>query len=499
MADAQWYPSGARPRILINWDSFVTQGIPNAWQAPFTDAVINAYTRWQTVAGVNLRFQFWGYTTKTNSDDGELVISMNLLHHPMESRLASTFGQYNRLIIVFHRRNGDGTPWNFVPRNARAGEIEMQGVLTHELGHCLGLDHGSDTNATMFPNYGYQSYRFGPFDDDVQRVRAVYPSFTNNRVRQLRSTDNGGSWTEVPNALTSHGHVNTRTNVNPGVAALPRSGLYVIGWSHVNSIPTWLRTDGDSFVFRNWLFYGGERSIYGPAYASDDNQTTLWAWVTNDDQGTIRLVRSQNQALQWHLIATPTGARTGGTPALCWTRVGGQSTWVLAWSNFDRTNQNDTGLVRASVSSDNGSSWSAPVTVDPTLKALSGVGAAANAANRIEIALALAPDTDAGLGQINVMRTIVCDVHAGNLRRLNVIDSPERTRIQPAIAFEQRINRFVMAWREQNFNTSVNTAHHPESGGSWSPLVRPGQGTHTAPTLAASAENSELVLWYAFE
>ena len=151
MADTQWYPPNTRPRILINWDSFVAQGIPANWQSPFADAVMNAYTRWQTIAGVDLRFQFWGYTTKTASDDGELVISMNRLHHPAESRLASTFGGYNRLIIVFHRRNGDGTPWNFVPRNARAGEIEMQGVLTHELGHCLGLDHGNDTNATMVP------------------------------------------------------------------------------------------------------------------------------------------------------------------------------------------------------------------------------------------------------------------------------------------------------------------------------------------------------------
>lgn len=499
MADTQWYPAGARPRVWINWDSFVAQGIPTAWQAPFTDAIINAYTRWQTIAGVDLRFQFFGYTTKTNSDPGELVISMNRLHNPAESRLASTFGTYNALIIVFHRRNGDGTPWNWVPRNARAGEIEMQGVATHELGHCLGLEHGTDANATMIPWYGYHSARFGPFKNDIDRVRAVYASFTNNRVRQLRSSDGGSSWVEIGNPLTSHGHVNTRTNVNPGVAALPRSGLYVVGWSHVNGIPTWLRSDGDSFLFRNWLFYGGERSIYGPAYASDDNQTTLWAWVTNDDQGTIKLVSSQNQALQWGWAGTPANARTAGTPALCWTRVGGVSTWVLAWSNFDRADQNATGLVRASISTNNGASWSTPVTVDANLKALSGVSAAATPSNRIEIALAFAPDTDAGMGEINAIRTIVCDVNAGNLRRLSVINSPERTRIQPALAFDPRSNRFVMAWREQNFATSLNMAQHAIAGGPWSPLVRPGQSSNTAPALAASPENGEVVLWYGHE
>lgn len=499
MADTQWYPAGARPRLWINWDSFVAQGIPTAWQAPFTDAVINAYTRWQTIAGVDLRFQFFGYTTKTNSDPGELVISMNSLHSPAESRLASTFGGYNALIIVFHRRNGDGTPWNWVPRNARAGEIEMQGVATHELGHCLGLEHGTDPNATMIPWYSYHSARFGPFKNDIDRVRALYASFTNNRVRQLRSSDGGNSWAEIGNPLTSHGHLNTRTNINPGVAALPRSGLYVVGWSHVNGIPTWLRSDGESFLFRNWLFYGGERSIYGPAYASDDNQTTLWAWVTNDDQGTIKLVSSQNQALQWGLTGTPTNARTAGTPALCWTRVGGVSTWILAWSNFDRADQNGTGLVRASISTNSGASWSAPVTLDTNLKALSGISAAATPSNRIEIALAFAPDTDAGMGEINAIRTIVCDVNAGNLRRLSIINSPERTRIQPALAFDQRSNRFVMAWREQNFATSLNMAQHAIVGGPWSPLVRPGQSSNTAPALAASPENAEVVLWYGNE
>jgi hypothetical protein len=499
MADTQWYPAGTRPRVLINWDSFVAQGIDPAWQGPFTDAIINAYTRWQTIAGVDLRFQFYGYTTKTNSDPGELVVSMNRLHSPAEHRIASTFGSTNQLIIVFHRRDGDGTPWNFVPRNARAGEIEMQGIATHELGHCLGLDHGTDPNATMIPWYSYHSARFGPFADDITRLRALYPSFTQNHVRQLRSTDGGSSWAEIGNALTSHGHVNTRTNINPGVVALPRSGLYVIGWSHVNGIPTWLRTDGENILFRNWLFYGGERSIYGPAYASDDNQTTLWAWVTNDDQGTVRVVSSQNQALQWSWAATPANARTAGTPALCWTRVGGLSTWVLVWSNFDRGNQNDTGLVRASISTNNGASWSAPVTLDTTLKALSGVSAAATAANRIEIALAFAPDTNAGMGVINAIRTLVCDVNAGQLRRLSVINSGDRTRIQPALAFEQRSNRFIMAWREQNFATSLNISQHPGGGGGWSPLVRPGPASNTAPALAASAENGEVALWYGHE
>ena len=98
MADQKWYDEGMRPRILINWQSFIDWGIPASWQGPFTDAVINAYTRWMNVGGVNLRFQFWGYTNKTDSDTGELVISMNE-RHANSTRLASTFGTYNKLIM----------------------------------------------------------------------------------------------------------------------------------------------------------------------------------------------------------------------------------------------------------------------------------------------------------------------------------------------------------------------------------------------------------------
>lgn len=126
MADTKWYDEGLRPRILINWDSFENHGIPSNWRGPFTDAVINAYTRWMNVAGIDLRFQFWGYTTKTSSGNGELLIKMNE-KHANSTRLASTFGSYNKLEIVFHRKRGsDLTPWNFVPYNADSGEFDMQ-------------------------------------------------------------------------------------------------------------------------------------------------------------------------------------------------------------------------------------------------------------------------------------------------------------------------------------------------------------------------------------
>jgi hypothetical protein len=496
MADQQWYPQGARPRVLINWQSFVDQGITASWQGAFTDAVINAYTRWMNVGGVDLRFQFWGYTDRTESGDGELVISMNERHFD-STRLASTFGSYNRLIIVFHRKNGsDLSPWNFVPYNANTGEFDMQGILIHELGHCLGLDHSSGANDTMNGGYEYHRQRYGPFADDVRRLRIVYPLFTRNNLRELATSDGGASWPALGNNLTSYNHSDARTNINAGVSATPSSGLYVIGWTMPGTTPTWLRGDGNTFMFNPWFFYGGERSIYGPAYAADDGHTMLWAWVTNDDNGSLRIVRSRNDALSWEWASTPAGAQTFGTPALCWTRVNGQSTWVLAWSHFDRNNHGATGHIRASISTDEGWSWSAPVEIQPFYKALSGVSLSASTDNRILLAFAWAPHSVYGM---NLIRAINCRVSAGQLQSQSIVYSSWATRIQPSVAFDRARDRWLLAWREQDFNTSINASTKGHTDGSWGALIRPGVRSHVAPALAYSPPQNRTVLWYAFE
>jgi hypothetical protein len=215
------------------------------------------------------------------------------------SRIASTLGAYNAIYIEFHRRSGvNGTVWNFVPWNAMPGEIDMQGIAMHELGHALGLDHSASANDTMFGGYIYHSSRFGPWEGDVAALKALYPDYQKSRLRQVRSNDGAVTWVEIPNDLTSHGHWHTRTNQSPGTTAIRASGLYNVGWMHSNRIPTWLRNDGDRFLTRLWYYFGGERIVHGPGYASDDAGTLLWARVQNDDNATIRISRSTNRALR---------------------------------------------------------------------------------------------------------------------------------------------------------------------------------------------------------
>lgn len=496
MADQKWYDEGLRPRILINWDTFVAQGIPNSWKGAFTDAVINAYTRWMNLAGVDLRFQFWNYTTKTSSGTGELVLKMNEKHSD-SGRIASTFGSYNKLEIVFHRKRGsDLTLWNFVPDNPGPGEIGMQGVLMHELGHCLGLDHTAPAPTVMG---GYTWWdRYAPFWSDIQDVRDVYSIFTGNRLKQHRTSDGAGAWSTASNALTSHSSAGARTNLPPGVAATPGSGLYVIGWSRPSGAPTWTRSDGQAAIFRPWLFYGGERSVHGPAYAADDDDTMLWAWVDNDDDGTMKLARSRIDGYQWSWAGTPAGGKTAGTPALCWTRVGGQPTWILVWVHFDRNDLESTGKLRSSVSTNGGTSWSAPAELSNFYRSTAGVAAAADENNNVIVAFSWSPRS-AWRTRRNRVRTFQCRVEGGRLVGDSTILSNETTRVAPALAFDAGTGQFIVAWRGQDFKTSLNSMRKDPLAGSWGTKRTLSAQSHVAPALAYSHEHGETVMWHAHE
>lgn len=499
MADQKWYDEGTRPKIFINWKSFEDWGIPSNWKIPFQNAVINAYTKWMNMSGVDMRFQFWNYTEKTSADSGELLIKMNE-RHAMSSRLASTFGSYGKLEIVFHRKRGsDLTPWNFSVWYANSGEFDMYTILTHELGHCLGLDHSPNTNNVMTGGYGWH-HRFGLYKDDVDRLQAVYTFFNENRLRELRSTNGGNSWSTVNNNLTTYNHNDARTNSNPAVAATPGSGLYVLGYSSLNQKPVYIRGTYDMMMTSQWWVYGGQNSIFGPSFASDDSNNMLYAWVDSDDQGTIKLTRSTNHGYSWSWRSTPNNANTYGTPGLCWTKVDGQSVWIMVWAQFNRSNREETGFVNASISTNNGASWSEPTVLSDFYKVLAGVSVAADETNNLIVSFPWAPNTDLFKNRMNQIRTFKCKVEDGMLKRKSTILSNETTRIQPAVAYDTNQGKFVMAWRGQNFNTTLNVMTKTVSATSWSNKVHlSDKRSHVAPALAYSKENEELVMWYAFE
>jgi hypothetical protein len=307
------------------------------------------------------------------------------------------------------------------------------------------------------------------------------------------------SWAPEASNLTDYNHPDARTTTTPGAAHVGNGGQYVVGWSIPNRIPTWLRGDGATFLFGEWVYYGGERSVHGPAFASDDTGRLLWAWVHNDSAGTLRMVSSTDGGRSWFWVGVPPGAATAGVPALCWTRANGMSTWVCVWVNFERASHERTGLLYASVSTNAGFSWTAPVSLHPTFKALSGVAAAASPNNSVVVAFALAPTgTEVGM---NTIRSFAGDVANARLNVRQIHSLSETTRIQPAVTFDAGHNRFLLASRAQNFLTSISTLTKgaapadPWTGG----VFLGDRRSNTAPALASSRGRNEARLYYGFE
>lgn len=141
-----------------------------------------------------------------------------------------------------------------------------------------------------------------------------------------------------------------------------------------------------------------------------------------------------------------------------------------------------------------------PHTAEQFLQGALGVSAAANEDNNIIVGFSWAPNSDTFKSSMNKIRTFNCKVEDGELNRKDTIYGNETTRIQPALAYDSNHYRFVMAWRGQDFNTTLNVMRKSPSATSWTSKVHLGdKRSHVAPALAYSRENNELVMWYVFE
>ncbi|GAB2280392.1 hypothetical protein Dimus_015026 [Dionaea muscipula] len=53
-------------------------------------------------------------------------------------------------------------------------EVDLQAVMTHELGHILGLDHSADVAAVMYPMYDPNHIKRRLAQDDIDGIKALY-------------------------------------------------------------------------------------------------------------------------------------------------------------------------------------------------------------------------------------------------------------------------------------------------------------------------------------
>src|SRR5688572_24681862 len=130
---------------------------------------------WTTQARSNFRYIYGGRVsdTSTANDGRNVVIFRNASNG---SALASTYSWWSGTtrvdsdIIVW-----DATYRFYAGTSGCSSGVYLEDVLTHELGHSLGLSHSSDGTATMYPTVAWCSMSPRTLAaDDIAGAQALY-------------------------------------------------------------------------------------------------------------------------------------------------------------------------------------------------------------------------------------------------------------------------------------------------------------------------------------
>jgi hypothetical protein len=159
---------------------FINGANADVSSAAATTAIQVAMNVWST-GGTTFRYQYGGAAsdTATAYDNRNVVFFRSASNG---SNIATTYSWWdsnNRLL------DSDIIVWDanfrFFTGTSGCGGVSnaayLEDVITHELGHALGMNHSTSTDATMYPSYGYCSLSFRTLaTDDINGLKSLYPA-----------------------------------------------------------------------------------------------------------------------------------------------------------------------------------------------------------------------------------------------------------------------------------------------------------------------------------
>ena len=158
---------------------------------------------WNTQSGTSFQYQYGGTVsdTATAHDNRNVLIFRNASNGSSIGTTYSWWDSNKNLLdsdIIMWSGN-----FNFFTGTIGCGILPnaayIEDIVTHELGHALGLNHSSFSDATMYPSYSYCSQAFRTLAaDDIAGAKSLYPAGTSNTapVVTITSPANGATFVQ---------------------------------------------------------------------------------------------------------------------------------------------------------------------------------------------------------------------------------------------------------------------------------------------------------------
>jgi hypothetical protein len=182
----------------------IEKGLPQIANGSEFAAVHASFQTWEDVATADVRFEYRGTTAASGvGRDGLNVVSFADAATPLgSSTIAATFsffrseiGSNNVISLVVDEADILFNPLLEFSTSAEENKFDIQSVLTHEVGHLLGLDHSALVSSVMAPFAApSQLHQRTLAYDDIAGVTEIYPNpLALTGVGRIRGTIRSGN------------------------------------------------------------------------------------------------------------------------------------------------------------------------------------------------------------------------------------------------------------------------------------------------------------------